>query len=172
VTDQLPPPAASALLDGPVTPATETSAARAAATAELDRILRDPATREQRVRGDGALENQIRQLQRTASTPTGVFIAGVETPAEVDQRVAGWTSFIGVGFADVYGPELGPKIEAEIRANTPITPAEYRQAKAAIEEMKHDSEFQAKLKANNVRCKARWSLAHNMTARPIVPDPK
>lgn len=163
------PTATAVMADTPApAPAVTTSAARAADTAELAKLQSDPAVRERLLKGDGALANRIAQLQRSVTTPTGLFIAGEQSATEVDQIMAARANYIGATPADIYGEELGGRIETEIRTNAPISGAEFRMAKSAIEEMKHDAEFQQKLRAGNVRAKARWSLAHNMITRPIA----
>jgi hypothetical protein len=73
-------------------------------------------------------------------------------------------------YVDIYGPELGAAIEAEQRSGAPASVNDHRIARALIEEMKHDSEFQRKLNEGNVRAKARWTLAHKQLVRPIRTD--
>jgi hypothetical protein len=170
-------PATATMLDGstvPLPPATPEQPAigvlRQGAMGELARLKGNMEFQDLLRRGDPHAIAKVRQLELIIKTPTGTFYGGQQTPAEVEQHVAGWNSYIGASLADVYGPELGPKIEAEQRAGGPITPYEYRQAKAAIEEMKHDAEFQQKLKVGNVRAKARWSLAHMQVVRPVKMD--
>jgi hypothetical protein len=159
------------MTDTPAPPTDQLPVLRQQADARIAQFKSHPEVSQLLARGDVHAKHELARLEAVARIPASQVPGAQQTEAEVEQHIAGLNNYVGAGFAEVYGPELGPRIEAEVRANTPITPSEFRQAKAAIEEMK-DSEFQAKLKANNLRAKARWTLAHNMIVRPIRMDEK
>jgi hypothetical protein len=170
-------PATTTLLDGstvPLPPATPDQPAigvlRQNAMGELQQLKGDAAFQDLLRRGDPHAIAKVNQLQRIVVSPTGTFYGGIETPQQAEQHQQGWNTFIGARMTDIHGPELGARIEAEMKNNTPITPAEFRQAKAVIAEMKSSEEVQRALKAGNPRVRARWSLAHNMITRPIKTD--
>lgn len=172
--DSPPPvaPAASALMsttDAIGLPVT-TSAARAQAFADVDAFQRDPQRKALLLAGDPHAKAEYERAVRLTRTSTEVTVGGQEQTQHADLVVEGWNSYVGASLADVYGPELGAAIEAEQRSGGPIPEAEHRQARTAIAEMKGDREFQEKLRAGNVRAKARWSLAHRQVVRPIKMD--
>jgi hypothetical protein len=170
-------PATATMLDGtevPLPPATPDQPAigvlRQQAMGDLARLKGDMQFRDLLLKGDANALNEVKRLERIIKTPTGTFYQGVETPAQAEQHVAGW-EYVGASLADVYGGELGAAIEAEQRAGGPISEAEHRQAKVLIERLKHDEEFQRKLRNGDTFCKARWSLAHRQVVRPIKMSP-
>lgn len=170
-----PAPNTTTLLDGstvPLPPAQGDMPAiavlRSQAMADNERRKGDPAVRERLLRGDAHELAEQQRINRILTSPTGTFYGGQQTEAEVEQHQQGWNTFIGASMVDIHGPELGARIEAEMRNNTPITPSEFRMAKTVIAEMKSSEEVQRALKAGNPRVRARWSLAHNMITRPIA----
>jgi hypothetical protein len=170
-------PATVEMLDGstvPLPPATPDQPAigvlRQQAMGDLARLKGDMQFRDLLLKGDANALNEVKRLERIIKTPTGTFYGGIETPQQAEQHVAGWDSYVGASLADVYGGELGAAIEAEQRAGGPISEAEHRQAKVLIERLKHDEDFQRKLRNGDMFCKARWSLAHRQVVRPIRTD--
>ena len=111
-------------------------------------------------------KEEVERLGRVVRTPTGVTVAGQEHIQHADAVTAGFDNYIGVAIGDIYGPEVA----ADVNSRSPIPLAEHRQAKALIERLKHDSEFQKKLQAGDTFAKARWSLAHRQVVRPIKDD--
>ena len=119
-------------------------------------------------RGDVHAKHELARLEAIARIPSQSFPGAARTEAEAEQHQQGWNTFIGASMVDIHGQELGSRIEAEMRNNTPITPSELRMAKAVIAEMKSSEEDQRALKAGNPRIRARYALAHNMITRPIA----
>jgi hypothetical protein len=158
------------MADTPAPPTDQLAVLRSSANAQIEAFKSRPGVAEMLARGDVHARHELTRLEAIARIPSQGFPGAAQTEAEAAQHVAGLTNYVGVSFVDIHGPELGPKIEAEIRENAAVWPFEHHQARAAVEEMKYDARFQEDLKRGNVRAKARWTLAHNLLSRPIKTD--
>ena len=163
------PPAASAIMNDTLAPAPADHLAilRASASAQIEAFKGRPGVAEMLARGDPYARHELARLEAVARMPSQQVPGAAQTEAEAEQHQQGWNAFMGATMADIYGANLGAQIEKEMKESTPITPAEFRQAKAVIAEMKSSEEDQKALRAGSPRVRARWSLAHNMITRPI-----
>jgi hypothetical protein len=126
-------PGASSLFgDTPAAPPpTETSAARATATAEIARLKADPAFHQRLLKGEADALNIVAQLQRTLNSPTQVVIGGEPNPAEIQQRLDSWTAFA----------DLDPAVTEQIRNGTPVSQAEFKLAQQTKSRLMADREW-------------------------------
>lgn len=166
-------PAASALMAPTVNEIglpVETPASHAAAHATREKYNRAGPHRELLLRGDAHARAEFEAAGRVLRTSTRVEIGGQEQIQHADAVSAGFDAYVGVPLADVYGGELGAAIAAEQNARSPIPLGEHHQAKALLEELKFDADFQRRLRAGDVRAKARWSLVHRQITRPSAEE--
>jgi hypothetical protein len=162
-TPPAPAGASAVMADAPDLPVA-TSEAHAAAFARLEAYNRDPQLRALLASGDAHAKEEVTRLGRTVKMGTSLTVGGQEHIQHAGAVAEGWNAYVNL--ADV----LGPEVDQDLRSNSPVSPAEHRQARAHIEEMKHDRDFQNRLNAGNVQAKARWSLAHRQLARPIAAE--
>jgi hypothetical protein len=158
-----PPVGATSLLgDSPtVTPVTETSAARAAAMAELQKVNSDPQFRELVARKDGSALNKLAQLQRTLASPTGVVIGGVN-PAEAEARLNTWQEFA----------DLGQDTLQQLANGGPVSKQEYDDTKRLKERLFKDKSWVRGYLDGDRKARQQMSLMSIILSSQIRDDAK
>jgi hypothetical protein len=156
-------PTASALLaDTPAAPPpTETSAARAHATAEIARLKADPAFAQRLLRGEGDALNMVAQLSRAINTPTAVIVGGEPNPAEIQQRLDSWTAFA----------DLSPEVTEQLENGQPVSQAEYKMAQQTKARLMSDKQWCAKYLDGDRQARQQMSLISIILSSQIAAEP-
>jgi hypothetical protein len=157
------------LLDGSVVPLPAArgdmpgiSVLRSDAMAEISRLKADSQFRQLLLQGNAEALAKVQQLERITKTPTGQFVGGQQTPAQVDQHQSAWRDFADLGVM------FGPGVEQQFRDGGPISESEWRQAKENLATVKSDRAFVKRYGGRRER--ATMELLHRMIASPVVPD--
>jgi hypothetical protein len=106
---------------------------------------------------------EVARLDRIIKTPTGTFVGGQQTPAQVEQHQTAWRDNADVGA--IYGAA----VEQQFRDGQPISEQEHRAAQARLAERKSDREFVKRYFDGGVKERAEMQLLHRMLQLPVLP---
>jgi hypothetical protein len=139
---------------GPALPSTPEAAAEQIAT-----LKADPSFVRKYLAGDSDARARMSSLHEIASRPTGIATTG-DLPRNSERMVDSVSEFAG----------LGVDVEAQMRADTPVSPAEYKAAVHRRAQLLSDRAWTEKYLAGDQRARREMMLTSIILASKVTLD--